>query len=982
MSSNGANVTKFGIIDGVSPAIAEFVALEIQNATKEFIAQGGPSVVSGVPLYSNTQGKLVTSSPYSMPNTLGVAGQVLTVDAGGDIIYGSGGGGGNPFDQDLNTFNDVSFNSVTTANITGPTTVKVAGNDRLVVDATETNLYSQDVLTGPTGSFLRLKNTDEFTLGTRFSNNGALECTPNSMALIGQAAKSSIVLTDASITTSLFNGTSRVDREIMTTTGQLFRDGNLASRLQIENGIGVIVNNVYALPTTIGNAGDVMTRTGATSTTWTAPAAAPTYLPTLTVTSLSQGPSNLVQNYTFPKYAPSTDSLLGSNPAAGYTITIPALSSIRFAVERTTPFQAQVFFVPISAGTYIPTDLADALMSRIRAVLTAFNVVADIFIDFDEPTQKFSIVVIGSVTNLNVFTWSEYILGNNNNDLFGLITTPILLTAASTTPQFADSIPPTLNSSTDLVWRSVAKNQIESDNGASVIECSDLSGIISYGDYNLNNGSLNNIGNINALDVCNITTGTTQIVNGLSELNININSLPRITQDAIKTKIECGTSALNLAALSDGLSQDTTTYLAASNIGNTANISAVILPDSYNVYQNNGSIQRLIVDDTKSALYSKNALSGPTGSSLELNNDSTFTLGCYFANNGIIECRPNSLALYGNTATTAFTMTDTTITTALGVGGRIDREILDSASQTFKDNGGVERLRIDNSGVTISNDYTLPIFDGSANQVLTTDGAGTTTWQTPVALNPFDQTLNTTNDVSFNTVTTSKIDALTTLSIGGLLATSVNIGKTGITTTLKGTTSIDSLFTMPTTAGNTGDVLTKNGLGGTVWSAPQINGLYSQTAVQTVANTTVETTLIGAGVGSLSVPANYFTTGMAFRYSTGGVFRDNANNTTFRFRLRNSGVLFDSGILTLPNITVSTPWNIDVTFSYVGGTNLITNFNFQYNAGSDARGFTSQNSNNTFNTTIPNTLNFTVQWTVANANNTITTNYGVLEKIY
>jgi hypothetical protein len=95
---------------------------------------------------------------FYLPATVGNVGAQLTSDGAGNsswvdpfVI--------NPFDQDLNTFNDVSFNSVTTANITGPTTVKVAGNDRLVVAATETNLYSQDVLTGPTGSFLRLKNT-------------------------------------------------------------------------------------------------------------------------------------------------------------------------------------------------------------------------------------------------------------------------------------------------------------------------------------------------------------------------------------------------------------------------------------------------------------------------------------------------------------------------------------------------------------------------------------------------------------------------------------------------------------------------------------------------------------------------------------------------------------------------------------------------------------------------------------------------------
>jgi hypothetical protein len=672
------------------------------------------------------------------------------------------------------------------------------------------------------------------------------------------------------------------------------------------------------------------------------------------------------------------------------TFTVNASISFRVddAVGGTIPFREEI---PI--GIYLVNDILTRLESTTRSVLSANNIIADIIFGYNSITDRFEIVLTNQSTPSNFlnFWWEAYDPLSpipNNNNLFGIgvIIEPRLILPPIQTV-VCQNAPIGVSLGTDCVWRSLASVQIpgiQSDSGASSIQCEDVgvgqNGIVSYGNYNLNNGSLNNIGNINALDNCNITTNTTQIVNGLGELNININSLPRITQDAIQTKIECGVSSLQLAAVSDGTSADTTTYIGASNLANTENTVSIYLPNEYQIIQNNGAIQRMVVDNDKSALYSKNATSGPAGSSLELNNDNTFTLGCYFANNGIIECRPNSLAMYGNAAQTAFTMTDTTITTALGVGGRIDREIMDTVSQTFKDSGGIERLRIDNSGITISNDYTLPIFDGSANQVLTTDGAGTVTWQSPTT---FDQALNTTNDVSFNSVTTSTIDTAGTLTIGGIATPSINIGRTGITTTtLKGTTNIDGLFTMPTTAGNTGDVLTKNGLGGTVWSAPQINGLYSQTAVQTVANTNVETTLIGAGVGSLSVPANYFTIGMAFRYSTGGVFRDAANNTTFRFRLRNSGVLFDSGILTLPNITVSTAWNIDATFSYVGGTTLITNFNFQYNNGSDARGFTSQNSNNTFNTAIPNTLNFTVQWTVANANNTITTNYGVLEKIY
>lgn len=182
-----------------------------------------------------------------------------------------------------------------------------------------------------------------------------------------------------------------------------------------------------------------------------------------------------------------------------------------------------------------------------------------------------------------------------------------------------------------------------------------------------------------------------------------------------------------------------------------------------------------------------------------------------------------------------------------------------------------------------------------------------------------------------------------------------------------------------------GQVLTAtSATGACSWANPPVTspGLFSQTGIQTVANTALETTLLGAGVGSLTVPANTFTAGNAYTYKTGGVFRDNANGTTFRFRLRNSGVLFDSGLLTLPNIAALTAWNVDTVFSYVGGTTMVTNFTFTYNNGSDARGFTSQQVNATFNPAISNTLNFTVQWTVANANNTIQTNFGVVSKLY
>jgi len=709
----------------------------------------------------------------------------------------------------------------------------------------------------------------------------------------------------------------------------------------------------------------------------------PTFLNTLVVDELSQGPNGLSKNYTFPQYPPPIDTILGNNGTQGFVVNIPATIDCQFFATYSNPLRLATINIPILAGDYIPDDLTNIISVALRDNLAANNVIANIFIGFDPLIQRYGMRLSPGSVDFTSMIWQIYVNGTNNNDVFGLTTGNALVTPAAPGIVYGPDAPLYLNATGELVWRSVISNQITSDNSNSVIECSELSGIISYGDYNINNGSINNCGNINALDNCNITTGTTQIVNGLSELNINIDSLPRITQNAIKTKLECGVSSLQLAAVSDGLSADTVTYIGASNIGNTQNTISIYLPDEYLVIQNNAAIQRIVVDNAGTKLYSKSVQTGPSGSYLNLNDDSSFSLGSYFAGNGSVECSTNSLALVGPQAKSSFVLTDATITTSLFNGSyRADREIMDATSQVFKDGNLAERIRIDNNGVAINGEYALPLLDGLANQVLTTSGAGITSWQTPVAANPFNQTLNTTDDVSFNTVTTSKIDALTTLTIGGLSATSVNIGKAAITTTLKGTTSIDSLFTLPTTTGTTGQVLTRNSGSSSIWQTPQLYGLYSQTGTTTVANTTVETTLIGSGVGSLSVPANYFTTGMAFRYNTGGTFRDNANNTTFRFRLRNGGILFDSGNLTLPLITVVSAWNIDVTFSYVGGTTIITNFNFQYNNGSDARGFTSQNTNNTLNTTIPNTLNFTVQWGAASANNTITSNFGVLQKIY
>lgn len=195
---------------------------------------------------------------------------------------------------------------------------------------------------------------------------------------------------------------------------------------------------------------------------------------------------------------------------------------------------------------------------------------------------------------------------------------------------------------------------------------------------------------------------------------------------------------------------------------------------------------------------------------------------------------------------------------------------------------------------------------------------------------------------------------------------------------------INNAFYLPTSDGSNLQILSTNGAGVCSWINPpssSLYGLFSQTSLKTVANTSVETSLIGTGTGSLTVPAGFFQDGYSFLYKTGGLFRDSANGQIIRFRLRNSGVLFDSGPLTLSNINTLRGWTIECQFTYYGG-NIITNFSFSYTDGvNNTAGFTNQGTN-TINNLLPNTLDFTVQWTTANAQNTITSNFGTLTKIF
>jgi len=168
-------------------------------------------------------------------------------------------------------------------------------------------------------------------------------------------------------------------------------------------------------------------------------------------------------------------------------------------------------------------------------------------------------------------------------------------------------------------------------------------------------------------------------------------------------------------------------------------------------------------------------------------------------------------------------------------------------------------------------------------------------------------------------------------------------------------------------------------------------GLFVQTANSTiVTNTTVETSLINGGIGTLSIPANGFSVGDSFRAIMGGVMNAE-NNETIRIRVKaGSIVLLDSGLQNLGSAVIDDVFsiNIDFTIRQVGTAGVASivslgGFNYTKTNNASVQGFGFNVVNNTtFDTTVSNTLDITVQWGSASTGNNIYSDIFTLNKTY
>ena len=167
-------------------------------------------------------------------------------------------------------------------------------------------------------------------------------------------------------------------------------------------------------------------------------------------------------------------------------------------------------------------------------------------------------------------------------------------------------------------------------------------------------------------------------------------------------------------------------------------------------------------------------------------------------------------------------------------------------------------------------------------------------------------------------------------------------------------------------------------------------GLFSQTVDgPTVTNTTVESSILGTGVGSLSVPAGAFKVGDSFHVVLIGHL-SSKNNDNLRIRVKSgSVVLVDTGNINMPKVTNQHfELNLDFTIRAVGAAGVASiasggQLTYIRDASNAFEGLDFSIVNNTtFDTTVLNTLTITAQWSAANSSNSIYTEIVTLTKTY
>jgi hypothetical protein len=156
-------------------------------------------------------------------------------------------------------------------------------------------------------------------------------------------------------------------------------------------------------------------------------------------------------------------------------------------------------------------------------------------------------------------------------------------------------------------------------------------------------------------------------------------------------------------------------------------------------------------------------------------------------------------------------------------------------------------------------------------------------------------------------------------------------------------------------------------------SAPGV--IFTQTADKTVTNTVTETSIIGTGVGTLTLPANFFVAGKTIRLRVGGVYSTPALGGAVTVRVK-------YGATTLASVTTTSllggaaslefDGEVLITCRTTGATGTVmTHGDIEYATGVSGtiavNPLNNGGATTTINTTTSNLLDVTAQWDLATA---------------
>lgn len=231
--------------------------------------------------------------------------------------------------------------------------------------------------------------------------------------------------------------------------------------------------------------------------------------------------------------------------------------------------------------------------------------------------------------------------------------------------------------------------------------------------------------------------------------------------------------------------------------------------------------------------------------------------------------------------------------------------------------------------------------------------------------------------------------------------TFVNAGTIDLSGLLQWSKAIKTSDTTASSSTTTGSGVFAGGLGvaGSAYvnkafigpnARPAMSGGYTMITNTSIANTVTETTIIGAGLGSLTGLANTIPVGSTTRITANGAITINATPTlTFRiYGGATSTTLLATFAITLSTLAAGSAWRLETcavvkTIGAATTASVQLNSTFHVNDSTSVNTYGNQTLNNTtFDTTVNNVFNVTAQWSAAHASNILDTNQFFSNSVY